>query len=78
MPFRDVHMWSAEVNLLKHMTLGEDLTHFTDLLHLPEGTKVTITKWNDDKHYLMWHHTGKYIIEKGYVNPETLKVISYT
>lgn len=70
-------MWSAEAILKKHMTLGEDLTHFTDLIHLSEGTKVTITKWNDDEHYLMWHHTGKYVIERGYIDKETINVLSY-
>lgn len=71
-------MWAAEANLKKHMTLGEDLTYFTDLLHIPKGTKVTITKWTDNENYLMWHKTGKYIIDKGYIDLDTIKVISYT
>ena len=69
-------MWCAEVNLKRKTVLGEDLTTFKDLIILPKGTKITISRWNDDN-YTMWHNTGRYVIEKGYVDESTMNVISY-
>jgi hypothetical protein len=68
-------MWTAEVKLKHKMTLGTDTVTFKDLLFIPKGTKITITRSMNENEYVMWHNTGRYLIDKNYVDDSTMNVI---
>jgi hypothetical protein len=67
-------MWAAEVTLKKKLHLSEDYEHPDNILTLPKGTKITVTRGvNQD--YCYW---GKSLweIDGSYIDEDSIKIIS--
>jgi hypothetical protein len=67
-------MWAAEANLKRRLLLSEKYEHPDDIIEIPKGTKVTITKGCNQK-YCLWH-TKLWDIDEMYIDEESILVIS--
>ena len=67
-------MWAAEATLKRNLHLSEKYEHPDDILTIPKGSKITITRGVNQK-YCYW---GKLIwdIDESYVDEGSLKIIS--
>jgi hypothetical protein len=68
-------MWAAEANLKRRLLLSKKYEHPDDIIEIPKGTKVTITKGSNQK-YCLWHSVGLWDIDEMYIDKESILVIS--
>jgi hypothetical protein len=67
-------MWAAEATLKRNLHLSEKYEHPDDIITIPKGTKVTITKGLNQK-YCLWS-SMLWDIDENYIDEESIKVIS--
>lgn len=68
-------MWVAEAKLKRRLLLSEKYEHPDDIIEIPKGTKVTITRGKEQK-YCLWDSVGLWDIDEMYIDEETISVIS--